>query len=161
MSCQRDRTVFQRTGLVLSGCGDAPEHLIWRNNIYSYETYVWDHHEWLTHWGLATHIYIYIYMCVCVCVCVSEVIISSGDGLEFEETKRMYGTFMTMVNSLRPGDAYIYIYVCVCVSVKSSLVPVMAWSLSAPSHYMNQCWLIVNWTPVNKLQWNLNHNTRN
>ena len=25
-----------------------------------------------------------------------------------------------------------------------------------PSHYLNQCWNIVNWTIVNKLQWNLN-----
>ena len=30
---------------------------------------------------------------------------------------------------------------------------------SAPSHYLNQCWLIVNWTPVNKFQWNLNRNS--
>ena len=28
-----------------------------------------------------------------------------------------------------------------------------------PSHYMNQCWLIVNWTTRNKFQWNLNQNT--
>ena len=28
----------------------------------------------------------------------------------------------------------------------------------APSHYLNQCWNIVNWTPGNKLQWNLNRN---
>ena len=31
---------------------------------------------------------------------------------------------------------------------------------SAPSHYLNQCWLIVNWTLRNKLQWNLNQNTK-
>ena len=28
----------------------------------------------------------------------------------------------------------------------SALVQVMAWCLMAPSHYMDQCWLIVNWT---------------
>ena len=28
----------------------------------------------------------------------------------------------------------------------------------APSHYLNQCWLIVNWTLRNKLQWNFNQN---
>ena len=28
----------------------------------------------------------------------------------------------------------------------------------APSHYLNQCWNIVNWTLGNKLQWNLNQN---
>ena len=27
---------------------------------------------------------------------------------------------------------------------------------SAPSHYLNQYWVIVNWTPGNKLQWNFN-----
>ena len=32
-----------------------------------------------------------------------------------------------------------------------------AWS--APSHYLNQCWNIVNWTLRNKLQWNLNRNS--
>ena len=31
-----------------------------------------------------------------------------------------------------------------------------AWS--APSHYLNQCWNINNWTLRNKLQWNLNQN---
>ena len=30
---------------------------------------------------------------------------------------------------------------------------------SAPSHYLNQCWHIVNWTHWNKFQWNLNHNS--
>ena len=29
---------------------------------------------------------------------------------------------------------------------------------SAPSHYLNQCWLIVNSTLRNKLQWNFNRN---
>ena len=30
---------------------------------------------------------------------------------------------------------------------------------SAPSHYLNQCWNIVNWTFRNKLQWNFNLNS--
>ena len=30
---------------------------------------------------------------------------------------------------------------------------------SAPSHYINQCWVIVNCTLRNKLQWNFNKNT--
>ena len=34
----------------------------------------------------------------------------------------------------------------------------VAWS--APSHYMNQCWGIVNWTLGNKLQWNFNQNIK-
>ena len=33
----------------------------------------------------------------------------------------------------------------------------MAWP--APSHYPNQCWVIVNWTLRNKLQWNINRNS--
>ena len=28
----------------------------------------------------------------------------------------------------------------------------------APSHYLNQCWNIVDWTLSNKLKWNLNRN---
>ena len=30
---------------------------------------------------------------------------------------------------------------------------------TAPSHYLNQCWTIVNWTLSNKLQCNLNRNS--
>ena len=33
-------------------------------------------------------------------------------------------------------------------------------SPSTPSHYLNQCWVIINWTLGNKLQWNFNQNTR-
>ena len=32
-----------------------------------------------------------------------------------------------------------------------------AWT--PPSHYLNQCWFIVNWTHRNELQWNFNRNT--
>ena len=31
---------------------------------------------------------------------------------------------------------------------------------SATSHYLNQCWVIINWTIGNRLQWNFNQNTR-
>ena len=30
---------------------------------------------------------------------------------------------------------------------------------SVPSHYLNQCWNIVNWTVRNKLHWNFNRNS--
>ena len=33
----------------------------------------------------------------------------------------------------------------------------VAWT--APTHYLNQCWNIVNWTLGNKLQWNSNRNS--
>ena len=32
-------------------------------------------------------------------------------------------------------------------------------SPSAPSHYLDQCWVIINWTLGNKLQWNFHQNT--
>ena len=35
----------------------------------------------------------------------------------------------------------------------------MACPWPAPSHYLYQCWIIVNWTLRNKLQWNLNKNS--
>ena len=28
-----------------------------------------------------------------------------------------------------------------------------------PSHYLNQLWNVVNWTPRNELQWNFNKNS--
>ena len=31
---------------------------------------------------------------------------------------------------------------------------------SAPSHYLNQCWVTVNWNLRNKLQWNFDQNTK-
>ena len=31
---------------------------------------------------------------------------------------------------------------------------------SAPGHYLNQCWVILNWTLENKLQWNCNKDTK-
>ena len=48
----------------------------------------------------------------------------------------------------------------ICIS---KLVPhwlrlwLVAWLM--PSHYLNQCWLIVDWTLGNKFQWNVNQNT--
>ena len=31
---------------------------------------------------------------------------------------------------------------------------------SAPSHYLNHCWIIVDWALKNKIQWNSNQNTK-
>ena len=33
-------------------------------------------------------------------------------------------------------------------------------TFSAPSRYLNQCWVIFNWTLRNKLHWNYNQNTK-
>ena len=32
------------------------------------------------------------------------------------------------------------------------------WLNLAPSHYLNQCWVIVNWNLRYKIQWNINRN---
>ena len=29
----------------------------------------------------------------------------------------------------------------------------------APRHYLNQCWIVLNWTPSNNIQWNFKENT--
>ena len=41
--------------------------------------------------------------------------------------------------------------------IGAALVQIMAYL--APSHYLNQCLPIVNWTLRNKLKWNFNQNT--
>ena len=41
-----------------------------------------------------------------------------------------------------------------------ALVQIMVVAYSAPSHHLNQCWVIVNWTLRNKLQWNFNQNIK-
>ena len=55
-----------------------------------------------------------------------------------------------LINSLKPGDPYLY---------QETGLRLWLGTCSVPSHYLNQYWLIVNWTPRNKLQWNLNKNT--
>ena len=37
------------------------------------------------------------------------------------------------------------------------IMDIDAWT--APTHYLKQCWIIVNWTLRNKLQWNFNRNS--
>ena len=57
------------------------------------------------------------------------------------------------INSLRSSDAYMRQW----SSNHWSRKWLVAWS--APSHYLNQCWDIVNWILRNKLQWNINRNS--
>ena len=45
----------------------------------------------------------------------------------------------------------------ICVSKLAIIDSDNAWS--APSHYLNQCWNIVNWSLGNKNQWNFNRNS--
>ena len=48
-------------------------------------------------------------------------------------------------------------HICVCnLTIIGSENGPVAWS--APGHYLNQWWNIVNWTNRNKLQWNFNQN---
>ena len=44
------------------------------------------------------------------------------------------------VNSSLPSAAYMLQW------IRTALVPIMAVAYSAPSHYLNQCWVIVRWT---------------
>ena len=46
-----------------------------------------------------------------------------------------------------------------CHWIRSALVQIIV-AYSAPSHYLNQCWVFVNWTLRNKLQWNFNQDTK-
>ena len=56
-------------------------------------------------------------------------------------------------NSLMPSDAIWR------QGYWTSLAQVMACRLTAPIHYLKQCWLIVNCTLRNKLWWNFNQNS--
>ena len=57
-----------------------------------------------------------------------------------------------VINSLRPSDAY--------MRQETNHHWFRKWLVAwpAPSHYLNQCWIIVNSTLRNKLQWNFNRN---
>ena len=61
-------------------------------------------------------------------------------------------THCNTLNSLRPSDAYMRRW----SNHHWFREWLVAWS--APSHYLNRCWNIVNRTLGNKLQWNLNRN---
>ena len=58
------------------------------------------------------------------------------------------------INSSPPSAAYMHQW------AGSTLVLIIACRLWVPSHYLNQCWVIVNGTLRNKLQWNSNQNTK-
>ena len=73
----------------------------------------------------------------------------------YKHSSSNWNIFLTWcrVNSLRPSDAY--------MRRKTNhhwfRLWLVAWT--APSHYMNQCWNIVNWTLRNKLLWYFNRNS--
>ena len=52
-----------------------------------------------------------------------------------------------LLNSLWPTNAILW------YRSGSTLAQVMAWCLTAPSHYLNQCWLTINRAPWNSFIW--------
>ena len=73
---------------------------------------------------------------------------------EFERNSRNGDTDGSWhINSLRPSDAYMRQW----TNHHWFRKWLVAWS--AASHYLNQCWNIVNWAIGNKLQWNLKQNS--
>ena len=56
-------------------------------------------------------------------------------------------------HSLRPSDAYMRQW----TNHHWFREGLVAWT--APSHYLKQCWIIVDWTLKNKFQWHLNRNS--
>ena len=63
-------------------------------------------------------------------------------------------TKLQYVNSSPPSTAYMRQW------PGSALVQIMAWRLFAAKPLSNRCWVIVNWTIVNKRQWSFNQNTK-
>ena len=60
---------------------------------------------------------------------------------------------------------YLVIWVNTILSIFIAYILIVAYLHSlqacpAPNHYLNQCWLIVNYTLRNKLQWNLHQNSK-
>ena len=95
----------------------------------------------LIHCCLTTHRFIYcVYFRLDTMKILNGVILLNkqdlGINLKLEVLVWIY------INSLWPSDAIWW------QGSRSTLVHVMAWCLAAPSHYLNQCWLIIN-----KVQW--------
>ena len=73
------------------------------------------------------------------------IIWTSADRIDWRIYAALGGTWL---NSLRPSNAYMHQY----TNHHWFGQWLVAWSV--PSHRLNQCWNIVNWTLRNKLQWN-------
>ena len=64
--------------------------------------------------------------------------------------------------NLNPKTSFSEAEWCIYASLNYTIIgsdnglSVVTWM--APSHYLNECWSIVNWTLGNKLHWNLNRN---
>ena len=62
-------------------------------------------------------------------------------------------TYIVWVNWLRANDVIWH------RESSSALIQVMAWCLVAPSHFLKQCWITVNWTNRNWFQRKFHQNT--
>ena len=99
-----------------------------------------------------------------------------------------YGNEMSHYHGITSSINFVYTYICIydkhiltttqCHKVLSMLIHlplvpqicVSEWgqhwfgkwlvTYSVPNHYLNQCWIIINSTLRNKLQWNFNQNTQ-
>ena len=59
---------------------------------------------------------------------------------------------MKSFNSSPPNAAYMRLWIV------SALAQIWLVAYLAPTHYLNQCLVIVNWAIGSKLQWNCTHN---
>ena len=90
-----------------------------------------------------------IYVVVCVI-----------DSDEYGSSYRKWYTYIINMpicfwfNSSPPSAAYMRQW------IGSALVPITACRLFGAKPLSNQCWIIVNWGIMNKVQWNFNQNTK-
>ena len=59
------------------------------------------------------------------------------------------------INCLQSNSSWLKWRLCASVNYKWLKQWLVTWP--APSHCLNQCWNVANWTLWNKIQWNLNH----
>ena len=59
----------------------------------------------------------------------------------------------------RPQMPYIYTYIYIYIYISVNQVSIGSDNgFSAPCHYLNRCWVIVNWALTNQIQWRLYQN---
>ena len=110
---------------------------------------IWQSYNWTWPWGIWNTIVFYkTFSSWCHEFCHVKLIECQ---MNYNSANSCY--FKRYINSLRPSGA---------IMRQSTNHHWFRWWLvawSAPSHYLNQCWDIVNWTLRNKLQWNFNWNS--
>ena len=95
----------------------------------------------------------------CLSVCLSVCICLSVSYIQWNIFVRMYEWVLKKFSTYVRNDARdTWLHVAVFETLDHWFRKwLVAWP--APSHYLNQCWIIVNWTLRNRLQWNLNRNS--